>query len=109
MCLYLRNTIEYKNRSDLISSEIEALCIEITKPHSKPYAVLACYRSTDSEVDHFFDEYEAIVAKLDSEGKEFYVLGDLNCNLLSHVNNCATHLLMCLSIEIMHHVFLLLH
>ena len=90
VCLYLRNSITYKNRAELISNEIEALCIKITKPHSKPYAILACYGPPDSDVDNFFNKFESIVAKLDNDGIEIFILGDLNCNLLSEDENRPT-------------------
>jgi hypothetical protein len=34
VCIYLRSSINYIIRQDLISSELEAVCIEIIKPHS---------------------------------------------------------------------------
>ena len=48
------------NRLDLLSNELEAICIEITKPRSKPYVIFACYRPPDSDADSFCDSYEAI-------------------------------------------------
>ena len=32
VCIYLRSSINYKIRSDLIPPELEAVCLEITKP-----------------------------------------------------------------------------
>ena len=37
VCIYLRSSINYKIRNDLVPSELEAVCIEIIKPHSKPF------------------------------------------------------------------------
>ena len=34
VCIYLRSSINYKTRSDLILPELEAVCLEITKPQS---------------------------------------------------------------------------
>ena len=34
VCIYLRSSMNYKIRSDLIPYELEAVCVEITKPHS---------------------------------------------------------------------------
>lgn len=39
VCLYLRNSINYKIRSDLIPLELEAVCLEISKPKRKPFIV----------------------------------------------------------------------
>ena len=71
VCIYLRNSINFKVRSDLISTELEAICLEITKPHSKPFLVTTIYRPM-----------EKLIKQIDDENKEMYILGDLNCNLL---------------------------
>ena len=68
--LYLRSSINYKERTDLINNEIEALCIEIIKPNSKPFPVLACYKPPDCDADTFFNTFEIILTKLDDERKE---------------------------------------
>ena len=43
VCIYLRSSISYKVRNDLVPTELEAVCIEITKPHSKPFLVTTVY------------------------------------------------------------------
>ena len=94
VCVYVRQGINYLNRVDLVNSEIEALCVEIKKPNCKAFIVLACYRPPNSNVDNFFTIYENILKHLDNEKKEVYVLGDLNCNLLSNSSDSyATRLL----------------
>ena len=37
VCIYIRSSINYKIRSDLIPPRLEAVCLEITKPQSKPF------------------------------------------------------------------------
>ena len=44
VCIYLRSSINYIVRNDLVPSEIEAVCVEIIKPHSKPFLVTTVYR-----------------------------------------------------------------
>ena len=39
VCIYLRSSINYKIRKDLVPPELEAICVEIIKPHSKPFLV----------------------------------------------------------------------
>ena len=46
VCIYLRSSINYIIRQDLISSELEAVCVEIIKPHSRPFLVTTIYRRT---------------------------------------------------------------
>jgi hypothetical protein len=40
------------------------------------------YRPPKSPVE-LFDKFEEILIKLDASNKEFYILGDLNCDLIS--------------------------
>jgi hypothetical protein len=51
VCIYLRSSINYKIRNDLIPSELEAVCVEISKPHSRPFLVTTIYRSPNSSHD----------------------------------------------------------
>ena len=44
VCIYLCNSINYKVRHDRIPTELECVCIEIMKPHSKPFLVTTVYR-----------------------------------------------------------------
>ena len=61
---------------------VENLCIKIRKPNSKPFLIATWYRSPCSSIDLFL-YYESFLEKLDSLGLEYYLLGDLNCNLAS--------------------------
>ncbi len=81
VCIYLHSSINYIIRSDLIPPELEAVCLEITKPQSKPFIVTTIYRPPNANAD-FFDHLEKLIKQIDDENKEMYILGDLNCNLL---------------------------
>ncbi len=81
VCIYLRRSINYKIRDDLVPSELEAVCVEIIKPHSKPFVVTTVYRPP-SALSEFFDHFEKLIKDIDNENKEMYILGDLNCDLL---------------------------
>ena len=81
VCIYLRSSINYKIRSDLISSDLEAVCVEITKPHSRPFIVTTVYRPPNASSD-FFDHFEKLIKQIDEEDKEMYLIGDLNCDML---------------------------
>lgn len=58
------------------ADNIEALCIEILKPNSKPFAVISCYRPPNSNVDQFFNGLSTLIERLDHEDKELYILGE---------------------------------
>ena len=77
----MRSSINYKIRDDLVPSELEAVCVEIIKPHSKPFFVTTVYRPP-SALSEFFDHFEKLIKGIDNENKEMYILGDLNCDLL---------------------------
>ena len=57
VALYIRNSLNYVNRSNLLPQDMEALWIEIVKPNSKPFAVLACYCPPNSNSDDFLNRF----------------------------------------------------
>ena len=81
VCIYLRSSINYIIRQDLISSELEAVCVEMIKPHSRPFLVTTIYRPPNASSE-FFDHFEKLIKAIDDENKEMYILGDLNCDML---------------------------
>ncbi len=48
--------------------------------NSKPFLVSTWYRPPNSNVDKF-NYFETFIDMLDAENVEYYVLGDLNCDL----------------------------
>ena len=91
VCLYVKNSINYLNRNDLVKDNLEALCIEILKRSSAPFIVGTIYRPPSAFVDSF-SNIEQLVKSIDDENKEFYLLGDLNANMLDISNNTTKHL-----------------
>ena len=89
VCIYLRTSINYKIRNDLVPEGIEAVCLEICKPNSKSFIVASVYRPPDS-TSEFFVDFEKMIKSIDDENKELHILGDLNCNLLNTVSDQPT-------------------
>ena len=56
--------------------------IKIRKRNSKPFLIATWSGPPCSSIDLFL-YYESFLEKLDSLGLEYYLLGDLNCNLAS--------------------------
>ena len=83
VCIYLKNHINFKVRCDVMSDDTETIVIDIIKPNSKPFAVVVSYRPPESDPDMYFDHMTSIFNLLDNEQRETYLLGDLNCDLLS--------------------------
>lgn len=83
VCVYLRNSINYKRRTDLEDSNLEMIVLEISKPNSKPFLITTWYRPPKSSLE-LFDKFELFLNKVDGKFKEIYILGDLNCNFQSN-------------------------
>ena len=79
---YIKSSLSYTVHTDLNAINLENLTIEIRKPNSKPFLVATLYRPPCSPTD-LFSSYESFKGKLDSLDLEYYLLGDLNCNLAS--------------------------
>ena len=84
--IYVRDSLNYVNKSTIVCDEIEAVCLEINKPNSKPFVVISCYRPPSYNPTKFFEYIEIIINGLESGDRELYILGDLNCNMLSSKN-----------------------
>ena len=82
VCFYVRCNINYSPRLDLSIDQIENLCIEIRKPKCKPFLVATWYRPPDSLISTF-NCFETLVGRIDAENIEYYLMGDLNCDLSS--------------------------
>ena len=82
VALYIQNNINYVVRDDLVPNNLEIIAIEISKPKAKPFIVSTWYRPPNSSADLFRD-FENFLRKIDSEGKESILVGDINCDLSS--------------------------
>ena len=89
VCIYLRSTINFKIRNDLVPDNIEAVCLEISKPNSQNFIVASVYRPPSSAPE-FFQASEKMIKMIDDENKEFHILGDLYCNMLTNTTNQPT-------------------
>ena len=96
VCIYLRANLNYRIRDDLNNDELECLFVEISKPRSTPFLVGTWYRPPSSPPD-LFGEFEKVIAKIDAENKELYILGDVNCNSLpganAHISSFLTNII----------------
>ena len=55
----LRSFINYEVRNDIVPAELEAVCVEIAKPHSKLFFFTIVYRPTNTSSE-FFDQFEKL-------------------------------------------------
>ena len=74
--IYIRESIEFRTRTNVPKNDLELICIEIEQPKSKPFLVLAWYKSPSAPVDIL----EKVISYFDRKGKEIIFLGDTNCD-----------------------------
>ena len=85
ICFYIRSNINYLLREDLVMDHLEMLSIEVRKLSTKPFVITTWYRPPNSSVD-LFSHLDILLRKLDTENIEHYLMGDINCYLLSDNN-----------------------
>ena len=86
VALYVKTAINANLRQNLVSDDLEVICLEIKRAKSKPFFVISWYRPPNSPAE-IFDKFEIMLRKLEAEGKEYHIVGDLNCNLLDTEKN----------------------
>ena len=88
ICIFTREDLKVKLREDLvpenITSEMEAIFIEIINDKSKNIIVGAIYRPPNNRFNDFENELKTILTKLDKWDKPCYIMGDFNINLLKY-------------------------
>ena len=81
VCIYIRCHVNYEKRFDLISTGLEAVCLEIKQSNSRSFIISSIYRPPSAPVE-VFSKIEKLIDLMDNKNKEVYILGDLNCNML---------------------------
>ena len=89
VALYIRESLSYIDRNDLVPDRLEMLCAEITRPFSKSLFVCTWYRPPNSDMN-LFNECDVFLQKCESENKELIVVGDINCDVMNH-HQMPTH------------------
>ena len=51
VAMFIRNTINYKIRSDIMPENLETITVEITKPKAKPFLLSTWYRPPNMPVN----------------------------------------------------------
>ena len=91
VCMFISDQVKYKFRTDLFqaNSSFESCFIEIENGN-KNVVVGVVYRSHTS-INNFITDIEPIYKKLNSEKKQFYVMGDFNIDLLKAESQRPIH------------------
>lgn len=81
VCFYIKIVINYFVCIDLNINNLENLCFEIRKLNLKLFFIVMWYRFFN-----FFNEVflflENFIGCFDFENVEFYLMGDMNCNMV---------------------------
>ena len=96
LCIFLRNTLSYKIRSDLNmnSDAIECLCLEISTKTSKNIILSLNYRPPNGDTTLFEKHMKSILSKNKASKKEVILTGDFNINVLDFDKNKRVFLLI---------------
>ena len=84
VCVYLRCSINYKTKNDLVANGLKAVCLEISKPNSRNFIAASVCRPPDAS-SSFFYAFEKMIGLIADENKEIHILGDLNCDMFKSV------------------------
>ena len=87
--LYVRDTISFSDRKDIIPDGLEMVCIELNLPYNKSLLISTWYRPPNSHMN-IFDYWAGFLSKCDNEDKELILIGDLNCNVSKNVPHAHT-------------------
>ena len=90
VAIYIRDIIPYSERNSLIPDNIEAICLEIKKPNTKPILISTWYRPPNSNTK-WLDGFEFFLQNVDNENIETVITGDFNIDLLPKENESSTN------------------
>ena len=89
VCIFIKNNIKFKKRSDLTKSSLEGIWIEIAIKKSKPI-IFGCFYRPPETSKYFTDDFDALLNEtlrdIEKEQKEVILMGDFNINYNSKSN-----------------------
>lgn len=89
----MKSSINFTMRNDLNMDTLESLCLEFQKLRCGLFVVVRWYRPVDSPVG-IFSFFENLIGKPNSENIEYYLMGDLNCDMIASHYDESTYKLM---------------
>ena len=90
VAIYVHKNIQFTLRDDLKIPDLETITVEVNLPFVRPIILSTLYRPEGSVA--VFDKIESMISKITGEKKEFILMGDLNCDLLSMTLNKTKHI-----------------
>ena len=89
ICVFSKDSFSYKERKDLdmISDNLECMCLEIVNDRSKNILLNLTYRPPNGIVQEFENHISKVILTKDVSRKELIIVGDFNLNLLDFCQN----------------------
>ena len=78
---YIKDSINYRIRSDLNDPDIEILTIEIVEKNIKPFLITTWYCPSSDPIDSLY-KFENCLQLIDQTDKQSIILGDMNYDFL---------------------------
>ena len=75
----------------MICEELESVAVQIKNGKFKPFFVTSIYRPSGKPVS-YFSELESLSGRLESQNKDSIIMGDINCDLNTPLDNNTKHL-----------------
>ena len=80
VCFFVKSSINFSVRNDWIVADLENLCIDVRKLHSKPLIIVNWYWPPSSPV-RLCSHLENFIGKLYLTKFDFLLLGDMNADM----------------------------
>ena len=90
VAIYVHKNIQFTLRDDLKIPDLETVTVEVNLLFVRPIILSTLYRPEGPVAA--FDKIESMISKITGEKKEFILMGDLNCDLLSMTLNKTKHI-----------------
>ena len=89
VAIFIHNTLIYNIKQDLSinNDNIEALCKEINNKNDKNIFINTEYKQLAGICSEFEKYLKDFTNKAKNNGKDLYIVGDVNLNLLAHSTN----------------------
>ena len=91
VALYIHQNVQFELREGLICEELESVTVQIKNGKFKPFFVTSIHRPPGKPVN-YFSELESLFSRVESQNKESIIMGDINCDLNTPLNNNTKHL-----------------
>ena len=86
ICIYINKSIHFKviNDVDLFNDEIEPASVEIVNNNLKNFVITGIYRPPKGTIEFFKDYCKELLSRKKTNGKNVFIVGDLNINSLDY-------------------------